>query len=72
MKTKNGNSAESIRKHFPTFLWILRDFSLRMEDEHGVKITSKEYLEKALKEQPGVSDKVEKKNRIRRLLKCFF
>lgn len=29
-------------------------------------------MENALKEQAGVSDKIEKKNRIRRLLKCFF
>jgi len=43
-----------------------------MEDNQGIKITSKEYLEKALTEQKGVTDKIEKKNRIRRLLKAFF
>ena len=53
-------------------MWIVRDFSLKMEDKHGVKITPKEYLENALTEQKGLTDKIENKNRIRRLLKCFF
>ena len=53
-------------------MWIVRDFTLRMEDKHGLKISSKEYLENALTEQNGISDKIENKNRIRRLLKCFF
>ncbi len=43
-----------------------------MEDKHGVKISSKEYLENALSEQRGVTDIIENKNRIRRLLKYFF
>jgi hypothetical protein len=43
-----------------------------MEDKHGLMISSKEYLENALTEQKGVTDKIENKNRIRRLLKAFF
>ena len=50
MKASRGKFAENIKKHFPAFLWIVRDFSLKMEDKHGVKITSKEYLENALTE----------------------
>ena len=72
MKASRGKFADDMQKHFPSFLWIVRDFSLRMQDKHGVKITSKEYLENALTEQKGVSDKIENKNRIRRLLKAFF
>ena len=72
MKTSNGRFQEEVNKHFPAFMWIVRDFSLKMEDKHGVKITPKEYLENALTEQKGVTDKIENKNRIRRLLKCFF
>jgi hypothetical protein len=41
MKTNNGKFAEDIKKHFPSFLWIVRDFSLKMENKQGVKITSK-------------------------------
>jgi hypothetical protein len=34
----------------PNFLWCLRDFSLKLEDENGRAITSAEYLENALAE----------------------
>lgn len=37
--------------HFmPYFLWVLRDFSLELEDHEGDLITSQQYLEKALTE----------------------
>jgi hypothetical protein len=49
MKTNRGR-ANNLKNHFPAFLWIVRDFALRMEDKHGCNISSKEYLEKALKE----------------------
>ena len=53
-------------------MWIIRDFALKLIDGVGNKITQKEYLEKALELQKGVSDLVEQKNRVRRLLKMFF
>ena len=43
-----------------------------MVDSNGVAITPKDYLEKALELQKGVSDSIESKNRIRRLFKHFF
>lgn len=65
-------SEESMEKYFPSFLWIIRDFALQMVDQKGNKLTQKEYLEKALEDQKGVSESVENKNRIRKLLKHFF
>lgn len=59
-------------ENFPSFLWVLRDFSLRMVDERGDKITPKMYLENALANQKGCSEATDKKNRIRRLLRHFF
>ena len=56
----------------PSFMWVIRDFSLKLEDSHGNVITQKDYLEKALELQKGVSDQVEQKNKVRRLLKMFF
>lgn len=38
----------------------------------GNKLSQKDYLEKALELQKGVSDTIESKNRIRRLMKHFF
>ncbi|OMJ93442.1 hypothetical protein SteCoe_3558 [Stentor coeruleus] len=58
--------------YFPSFLWVVRDFALKLVDSEGENITPKEYLEKALLPQKGFSDSVEDKNRIRRLLKEFF
>lgn len=63
---------EEMSKFFPTFMWVIRDFALQLQDKDGDKISSKEYLEKALEEQKGFSDQIESKNKIRRLLGSFF
>lgn len=73
LKSHNSeNEKEDPANYFPSFLWIVRDFALKMVDSNGVAITPKDYLEKALEIQKGVSDSVESKNRIRRLFKHFF
>jgi NRPS condensation-like uncharacterized protein len=51
---------------------VVRDFALRLQDENGGQISSKEYLENGLKDQKGASDAVEKKNRIRKLIRNYF
>ena len=53
---------DELAEYFPSFFWVLRDFSLKLEDECGNEITTKQYLENGLKEQRGSSDAVEKKN----------
>lgn len=63
---------EDMSQHFPSFLWIIRDFALRLVDGANNQITPKEYLENSLQPQKGVSDSVESKNRVRRMLKHFF
>ncbi|CDW83719.1 guanylate-binding n-terminal domain containing protein [Stylonychia lemnae] len=75
LQIKNDQKAEDpdeLAEYFPSFLWILRDFALRLIDQDGNQISSKQYLENSLKEQKGVSDAIENKNRIRRLIKHFF
>lgn len=37
-------------KYFPSLIWVLRDFSLKLQDEKGNDITIKQYLEGALTE----------------------
>jgi Guanylate-binding protein, N-terminal domain len=39
---------DEIAKYFPSFLWVVRDFSLRLLDNYGNQITSKEYFENAI------------------------
>ena len=63
---------EEYAQYFPSFIWVVRDFALRLVDNEGEVLSPKEYLEKALNAQKGFSDTAEEKNRIRRLLKEFF
>ena len=75
IKNNNSNNDENeseLAQYFPTLLWLLRDFSLKLEDKDGNVITEKQYLENALEEINGVSDSIEEKNRIRNLIKTYF
>eukprot|EP00347_Sterkiella_histriomuscorum_P021939 403332245 len=76
LQIKNQKAEEAdpddVAKYFPSFLWVVRDFALRLLDQYGNPINSKEYLENSLKEQKGTSDNIEKKNKIRRLILNFF
>ncbi len=71
---KDENSdAKELANYFPSFLWVIRDFALKLVDAEGSLISSKEYLEKALEAQSkGFSESSEQKNKIRTLLKDFF
>lgn len=57
---------------FPSFLWVLRDFSLHLVDELGESVTPKEYLEESLRLGEGFSSDIQAKNRVRRVLLEFF
>jgi chromosome segregation ATPase len=71
-RQKEDTDSEEYSQYFPSFMWVVRDFSLKLVDNDGEALTAKDYLEKALQSQKGFSDMVEEKNRIRRLLKDFF
>ena len=68
----NDNVEEEMAKYFPSLLWILRDFALKLEDNEGNVITAKQYLENALMEQKGSSESIEEKNLLRKLIKTYF
>jgi len=65
-------TSEDISKIFPKLLWILRDFSLKLEDSNSNPITMNDYLENSLKDVKGVSENIQQKNRIRKILRDFF
>eukprot|EP00966_Prymnesium_polylepis_P324537 7380574-Prymnesium_polylepis.1 len=44
-----------LEEFFPEFLWLLRDFQLQLQDEHGSALTPGAYLEECLQPQPGGS-----------------
>jgi len=71
VKARKGSEAEKVAElsqHFPTFLWVLRDFHLQLVDERGRTITEKEYIENALRSAPGQDDK----NKLRDAVKDLF
>lgn len=57
---------------FPKFVWLLRDFSLKLEDPSGKKLTPDEYFEACLEYSKGNNEMVEKRNRTRRIIKEMF
>jgi F0F1-type ATP synthase delta subunit len=63
---------EELAEYFPSFLWLLRDFSLKLENLEGKEITEKEYLETALENKSGNSDIINEKNEVRNLIKAYF
>lgn len=72
--SQNSSEAnpEDLSAYFPSLLWLLRDFSLKLEDTQGNVITAKQYLENALQLQKGSSETVEEKNKIRKLITSYF
>ena len=68
---KNTNpNPNSDSESFPSLLWILRDFALRMTDSDGRQLKGREYLEKALDELTVRNNP--EKVRVRRVLKGIF
>ena len=66
------DTEEELAEYFPALLWLLRDFSLKLEDINGNVITEKQYLEKALEQVPGNNEIIDEKNRVRRLIRTYF
>lgn len=70
--SQDSSNPEDLAKYFPSLLWLLRDFSLKLEDSEGNTITAKQYLESALTLQKGSSQVVEEKNKVRKMITTYF
>ncbi|KAJ9506005.1 hypothetical protein QJQ45_016718 [Haematococcus lacustris] len=70
VKAGKGDDA-SLGEFTPSFLWLLRDFYLKLEED-GHKISAKEYLETALHPVDGEGASVKAKNEIRSSIKSLF
>ena len=66
------DTEEELAEYFPALLWLLRDFSLKLEDINGNVITEKQYLEKALENVNGNDEIINEKNRVRKLIRTYF
>ena len=77
IKLKNSfkeDNKNELAQYFPYFLWLLRDFSLRLVDKNGKNITEKQYLESALENIKGgeSNEVIKEKNRVRTLIRTYF
>ena len=66
------NEDKELAKYFPILFWVLRDFTLKLEDSKGNKINPNQYLENSLMEQEGNTDVIIEKNLIRKKIKNYF
>ncbi|KAH7459319.1 Guanylate-binding protein 4 [Phytophthora ramorum] len=69
--SSSASSDDRLHEFFPSFLWVVRDFTLQLLD-NGKKISAKQYLENALQPTGGYSDDAVEKDQIRALLSDFF
>ncbi|GAB4817604.1 hypothetical protein N2152v2_004650 [Parachlorella kessleri] len=67
----SDSDASELASFTPSFLWLLRDFYLRLEED-GRQVTPRDYLETALRALPGNGRAVEAKNQIRESIKSLF
>ena len=45
---KSNSKDDKVDEEFPSFLWLVRDFTLNIVDKSGYSIQPKDYLEQAL------------------------
>eukprot|EP01029_Cantina_marsupialis_P028350 TRINITY_DN776041_c0_g1_i1.p1 TRINITY_DN776041_c0_g1~~TRINITY_DN776041_c0_g1_i1.p1 ORF type:complete len:809 (+),score=197.92 TRINITY_DN776041_c0_g1_i1:125-2551(+) len=70
--TQSGGKGSDFQDFFPSLMWVVRDFSLRLETTDQGKMTPKMYLENALKPMEGYEDEILRHNQIRSTLRNFF
>lgn len=70
-----SDSINEIIENFPTLIWLLRDFSLLLQDVDGNQITPKQYLEMALQDvkwSNKTDSEIIEKNKVRSLIRKYF
>ncbi|XP_073491496.1 guanylate-binding protein 1-like isoform X2 [Aquarana catesbeiana] len=65
----NENNEGQFSRHFPAFIWVVRDFTLMLELD-GKEITEDDYLENAL--LPQKPESTEECNRCRDTIRMYF
>ena len=57
---------KNILNSFPSFMWLVRDFTLQMVDKNNKPIRPIDYLNNALQFQEGTTDLTMRKNNVRK------
>ncbi|XP_044846751.1 guanylate-binding protein 1-like [Mauremys mutica] len=68
---KEGEDSTEFVRFFPAFVWAVRDFTLQLQLD-GREITEDEYLENALKLNPGSSEQDQRYKLPRKCIRQFF
>lgn len=73
VRASDGAAADAseLASFTPSFLWLLRDFYLKLEED-GQQVSPRDYLEAALAPLPGSNEGVKAKNKIRESIKALF
>ena len=67
-----SSSPPDVHELFPSFLWLVRDFSLELKSTSGELLSEEEYLERALLPVDVAHEEAASKNATRKtLLDCF-
>jgi hypothetical protein len=71
-KLTDRDNQESLHRFMPKFLWVLRDFTLKIEDERGRRISPSQYLENCLND-PNYGERTSEDSRkIKKSILNFF
>ncbi|XP_052555135.1 guanylate-binding protein 1-like isoform X1 [Tympanuchus pallidicinctus] len=71
VRVEDEDPATEFSRVFPSFVWVVRDFTLQLRDGERV-LTEDEYLEDALLLKSGNGRVVQEHNELRRCLRDFF
>ena len=69
--SQTSDSSDALARFAPSFVWLLRDFYLDLEDGDA-SITPAQYLESALRNVPNTTPSAEAKNQIRDSIRGLF
>lgn len=70
--SSEDNSQHTLSYYTPKFLWVLRDFTLQIQDSQGRPISTNQYLENALTDQSTRGKNSDNNRKIRQALLNYF
>lgn len=72
LNTSQRDNEEQLHLYMPKFLWILRDFTLKLENVKGKRITATEYLDNCLTDQNSIGRVDEDSRKIKKSIMNYF
>jgi hypothetical protein len=71
-QNEGENNMKEISAILPSFLWLVRDFSLQLKDKAGKKYSATKYLEERLENETGLTEDAQGRNMTREKIRNFF